>query len=68
MRKIHTCNRSFPGGSHQLAAPIQVHPRPRDMSCFVGEYLFTIYQGDQPDPIGAGVFTFISSEQSPTMG
>jgi hypothetical protein len=33
-----------------------------------GEYLFTIYQGDQPDPIGAGVFTFISSEQSPTMG
>jgi hypothetical protein len=34
----------------------------------VGEYLFTIYQGDQPDPIGAGVFTFISSEENRTMG
>jgi hypothetical protein len=33
-----------------------------------GEYLFTIYEGDQPEPVSTGVFTVISADDSPSMG
>jgi hypothetical protein len=33
-----------------------------------GEYLFTVYQDDQPDPIDAGVFIFISADEQPSLG
>jgi hypothetical protein len=33
-----------------------------------GEYLFTLYQDDQPDPIDAGVFILIPADEQPSLG
>lgn len=43
-----------PGGSESIV-----------LNAETGDYLFTIFQGDQPDPISAGVVSFIPPEGPP---